>query len=124
MRQLSFNLGSNHRGSSVIQSSGYPFLDVESFSSVVSQNGDIKVYGICDETKEHVVHEFLVVGTGDSISVDIDKIVFLGTVLLSDSKYGYSIYYIRGEDADEGIEQEDSKSGIYMSISKFFKGKN
>lgn len=130
MRQYSFKLGSDFRGGvSRVELHGAPFHKPEDFLTATVQHGEIKVYGLCDDSEESVEHEFLVVGTGADIHADyLDNLVLAGTVLLADSKYGYTVYYVKQEEGEkdfDGVDDEMNTSGsLPVSLDPFQSSSN
>lgn len=88
----------------------HPFQLPAELLGVVNQNGQVKIHGIVDVNQPKTVEEFLVVGTGGTIPPELlQRLYRVGTVLLSDNRYGYHVYHL-GE--RRGIPTAGSDLGI------------
>jgi hypothetical protein len=88
----------------------HPFQLPAELLGVVNQNGQVKIHGIVDVNQPKTVEEFLVVGTGGTIPPELlERLYRVGTVLLSDNRYGYHVYHL-GE--RRGIPTTGSDLGI------------
>lgn len=62
---------------------------------VVNQNGQVKIHGIVDVNQAKTIEEFLIVGTGGTVPSELlQRLYRVGTVLLSDNRFGYHVYYV------------------------------
>jgi hypothetical protein len=73
----------------------HPFQLPAELLGVVNQNGEVKIHGIVDVNQPKTIEEFLIVGTGGTVPSELlARLYRVGTVLLSDNRFGYHVYHV------------------------------
>lgn len=116
--QYSFNLPYPENTDAVVHRlKTHPFVRTGALLSVKNQHGHLKLYGVVDKTLEEVEELILVVGTGKEVpSYLIDRLVMVDSVLLSDEKFGYSVYYVTPEGAAVEFDGQPIKT-VEISVN-------
>ena len=79
----------------IFEADAHPFVNGHRSLSVVNQHGTPKIYGLVDTHQEVRRVRFLILGTGHEVPEEIvDRLHFLGSILLSDGRYGHHVYYV------------------------------
>ncbi|WOF81823.1 hypothetical protein P5704_023780 (plasmid) [Pseudomonas sp. FeN3W] len=116
MRQYSFIIPVQASNTArVIEVLSHPFVRPESLLSVVNQSGKVKLHAIVDDSKPAVMHNLLLVGTGNHIPDEaVSTLHKVGSFLVGDNQYGYHLYYI-GEDV-EAEREGDRKVAFRLRV--------
>lgn len=79
----------------IFEADAHPFVNGHRCLSVVNQGGTPKIYGLVDTHQEMRQVRFLIIGTNHEVPEElIDRLHLVGSVLLSDGRYGHHVYYI------------------------------
>jgi hypothetical protein len=70
--------------------------------SVQEQNEEVVVYALVETESPLIKYEFVINGTGNPISFDVDKFTFLGTVNLFNGALMFHVFYRKAEPSMSG----------------------